>query len=170
MGSTGTINLSPTPKAADLSGHVHHLPCCVKFTGPSDVSHYFKPRPSGFEIDGLAVEESFFRGRKLQGVTVPLPDGYSGSILGKKSTIKDKAKKTAGRGKSRPTSSDSENGWERLAKCGNMTFWNHDSLPSQDDACMRLFHFFAVAKALHEPVTNEDLTSESVARDQNAQR
>jgi len=62
--------------------------------------------------------------------------------------MKDNAKKTAGRGKAHQRSNDGENSWEMLAKCGNMTFWNHDSLPSQDDACMRLFHFFAVAKAV----------------------
>lgn len=30
------------------------------------------------EVDGLSVNEAYFRGRKLQGTTVPLPQGYSG--------------------------------------------------------------------------------------------
>lgn len=32
----------------------------------------------GAASDGLRVEEAFFRGRKLQGTTIPLPDGFSG--------------------------------------------------------------------------------------------
>lgn len=33
---------------------------------------------TGIEVDGLKVEEAHFRGRKLHGATLPLPDGYSG--------------------------------------------------------------------------------------------
>ncbi|KAL9242661.1 hypothetical protein vseg_016643 [Gypsophila vaccaria] len=152
LGSTGTINLTC---ATDLSNNkVHHLPCCVKYTGPTPVSHYFHPKPSGIEVDGMQVEEAFFRGRKLQGVSVPLPQGYSGFILGKK---KSSNNKTSGRCDASETSNGGENSWETLAKCSNMTFWNHDNLPSQDDASLRLFHLFAVAKALHEPLSTEDI-------------
>lgn len=34
------------------------------------------------EVDGLSVEEAFFRGRKLLGATVPIPDGYRGEFSG----------------------------------------------------------------------------------------
>ncbi|KAL2901200.1 Ribonuclease H2 subunit C [Bienertia sinuspersici] len=163
-GSNGTINLCPPShqqtKTVDLTDHVHQLPCCIKSNAPSDVSHYFKPKSSGLEIDGgLVVQEAYFRGRNLQGVTIPLPQGYSGFILGKKNSSKGEAKKTNGRGKAPEISNSSENSWEMLAKCRNLTFWNHDSLPSHDDASLRLFHCFAVAKALHEPVNAEDLAS-----------
>ncbi|XP_021765566.1 ribonuclease H2 subunit C-like [Chenopodium quinoa] len=159
IGSSGTIILSP-PQQQLPTVDVHQLPCCIKSNGPSDVSDYFKPKSSGVEVDcGLELKEAFYRGRNLQGVTIPLPEGYSGFIIGKKNSNKDKTKKTAGTGKAPEISSNSsENHWETLAKCGNMTFWNHDGLPSQDDASMRVFHCFAVAKALHEPVSAEELT------------
>lgn len=32
------------------------------------------------EVDGLKVEEAYFRGRKLHGTTVALPPGYSGIL------------------------------------------------------------------------------------------
>lgn len=32
----------------------------------------------GVEVDGLSVNEAYFRGRKLEGTTMPLPQGYSG--------------------------------------------------------------------------------------------
>lgn len=33
---------------------------------------------AGIEVDGLEVEEAYFRGRKLQGTTIQLPKGYCG--------------------------------------------------------------------------------------------
>ncbi|KAJ0080998.1 hypothetical protein Patl1_11826 [Pistacia atlantica] len=69
--SLGFINLRPNngdeSSAVNLSGQVHQLPCCIKY--------------DGIEIDGLKVEEAHFRGRKLQGVTISLPDGYSVSVF-----------------------------------------------------------------------------------------
>jgi ribonuclease H2 subunit C len=35
---------------------------------------------TGVEVEGVKVEEAFFRGRKLQGATLTLPDGYRGDI------------------------------------------------------------------------------------------
>ena len=32
----------------------------------------------GVEVEGLRVEEAYFRGRKLQGTTISLPQGFSG--------------------------------------------------------------------------------------------
>ncbi|GAB4829526.1 hypothetical protein Ancab_019199 [Ancistrocladus abbreviatus] len=173
FGSTGNINLSPSPRGGgedeviDLTGHVNYLPCCVKFTGPASVSHYFKPKPTGVEVDGMIVEEAFFRGRKLQGTTIPVPEGYSGFILGKKN---DKANKTPDQGPDKGKASvnldGNSNDWEMLAKYRTISFWNHDSLPSKDDACLRSFHWFAVSKALHEPVNAEDLEISSITKEQ----
>lgn len=65
----------------DLSGRVHQLPCCVKYDGAAPaVSHYFKPKPSGAHLDdGSQLQEAHFRGRLLQGTTLPLPHPYSGT-------------------------------------------------------------------------------------------
>jgi len=35
---------------------------------------------TGVEVEGVKVEEAFFRGRKLQGATLALPDGYRGDL------------------------------------------------------------------------------------------
>ncbi|KAF7842540.1 ribonuclease H2 subunit C [Senna tora] len=138
----------------DLSGHVHQLPCCVKSTAPASVSHYFKPKSTGIEVEGLPLEEAYFRGRKLDGATIGLPDGYCGFVLGKKSL---------GRKKSSDISEDNSNSWEMKATFQKVTYWNHDCLPSQNDDFLRAFHWLTVAKALHNPVTPEDLASTSFA-------
>ncbi|KGN66902.1 uncharacterized protein C12B10.15c [Cucumis sativus] len=137
------------PKALDISGKVHQLPCTIKFDGPCPVSHYFKPKSTGIEVDGLNLEEAYFRGRKLQGATISLPEGYSGYVLGKKSKASEQC--------------DDSSPWQVKAKFDNITYWNHDTLPSQDDTFQRTFHWLTVAQALHKPVTAEDLASASTA-------
>ncbi|XP_038893586.1 uncharacterized protein C12B10.15c [Benincasa hispida] len=139
--------------ALDLSGKVHQLPCAIKFDGPCSVSQYFKPKSTGIEFDGLSVEEAYFRGRKLQGATISLPEGYSGYVLGKKSLGKRKASEQ----------DQNSSPWQVKAKFANITYWNHDTLPSQDDTFQRSFHWLTVAQALHKPVTAEDLASASTA-------
>ncbi|KAE7998985.1 hypothetical protein FH972_003473 [Carpinus fangiana] len=32
----------------------------------------------GIEVEGLELQEAYFRGRKLQGTSIPIPQGYSG--------------------------------------------------------------------------------------------
>ncbi|KAH0985142.1 hypothetical protein GBA52_012319 [Prunus armeniaca] len=140
-------------QVADLSGQVHLLPCSIKYSGPSSVSHYFKTKPTGIESEGLKTQEANFRGRKLQGASIPIPNGYSGFVLGKKSLGKRKAN----------TSEGNSNCWEMNAKYKSITYWNHDSLPSQDDAFLRCFHWLSVAKSMHEPATAEDLVSASAS-------
>ncbi|XP_050105733.1 uncharacterized protein LOC126585371 isoform X1 [Malus sylvestris] len=128
-------------RVVDLSGQVHLLPCSIKFNGPSSVSQYFKPKSTaeGIESEGLRTQEAYFRGRKLQGASIPIPDGYSGFVLGKKSLGKRKAS---------DNSDGSSNCWEMNAKYKSITYWNHDSLPSQDDAFLRCFHWLSVAKSI----------------------
>uniref|UniRef100_A0A5B7B905 Uncharacterized protein n=1 Tax=Davidia involucrata TaxID=16924 RepID=A0A5B7B905_DAVIN len=155
IGTVGSINLSSRESTVDLTGQIHQLPCRIKYDGPCSVSHYFKPKPTGIEVDGLEVEEACFRGRKLQGTTIPLPEGYSGFVLGKKSPDKRKASDMP----------EESSNWEMNGKFQSVTFWNHDSLPSQDDAFLRSFHWLAVAKALHQPVTAEDLESVSITQE-----
>uniref|UniRef100_A0A0E0CG98 Uncharacterized protein n=1 Tax=Oryza meridionalis TaxID=40149 RepID=A0A0E0CG98_9ORYZ len=89
-GVTAAVDLSPAA-AADL-GRVHLLPCGIKQNGAAAVSDYFKPKDTGVEVEGIRVEEAFFRGRKLQGATISLPDGYQGYVLEKRSGGKDMKK------------------------------------------------------------------------------
>ncbi|PIN02338.1 Ribonuclease H [Handroanthus impetiginosus] len=145
--SPATVDLSRDSAAdVDLTGKVHQLPCCIKYDGPASISHYFKPKPTGMEVDGLQVEEAYFRGRKLHGTTIALPQGYSGFVLGKKSPNAE-------------TNTTDSDCWQTNATFQNVTVWNHDAMPSKDDAFVRAFHWFTAANALHRSVTAEDLES-----------
>lgn len=63
----------------------------------------------------------------------------AGFIIGKKSSNKRKVSDKSG---------GDSNSWQMKANFQNITLWNHDNLPSQDDAFLRSFHWFAVAKAV----------------------
>ncbi|XP_038988570.1 ribonuclease H2 subunit C [Phoenix dactylifera] len=162
-GVTGTIDLCrrDPSSAVDLTDRVHLLPCSIKHDGPCPVSHYFKPRDLDVVVDGSSVEEAFFRGRKLQGITVPLPEGYRGHVLESKKSGKGKGFGNLGRGRGRGVQTV---GFSR-AEFRNLTYWNHDIVPSSDDPLVRSFHWFSVADALHKPVTAEEMSSTSTFPD-----
>ncbi|CAH2080222.1 unnamed protein product [Thlaspi arvense] len=164
----------------DLSNHVHHLPCCIRFDGPAQVSHCFKSKSIAreilescssvdIEIDGVRIEEAHFRGRKLQGATISLPSGYSvprncvlvthitsGYILGQGGNPNANGKRRAF-----SSSTEEDPCCEVKAKFEKLTHWNHDSFPSKDDIFLRSFHWFSIAEALHKPVKVEDLVAVS---------
>ncbi|MCL7043699.1 hypothetical protein MKW94_003628 [Papaver nudicaule] len=141
-GVIGTIHIpssSSESSVVDLTGHIHQLPCCIKHDGPSSVSQYFKPNKSGIVMEnGISVEETQFRGRKLQGANIPLPQGYSGYVLGKKK--KPIKRKTYEEEEDRDC-------WDTCARFKSITYWNHDNVPSQDDVLLRSFHWFKIANA-----------------------
>ena len=66
----GSIVILPsdTPSA---TSQAHLMPCDIQFNGSAPVSVYFKPTET----------DAAFRGRKLQGMELPLPPGYSGAVL-----------------------------------------------------------------------------------------
>lgn len=53
------------------AGEIHLMPCRIDYTGPANVSNYFRPERS--ENGNLAAT---FRGRLLNGTDVKLPEGY----------------------------------------------------------------------------------------------
>jgi hypothetical protein len=64
---------------------------------------------------------------------------FAGFVLGKKNL---------GKRKSSDMSEGNSNRWEVNAKFHNVTYWNHDILPSHDDAFLRSFHWLSVAKVV----------------------
>ena len=55
------------------------LPCAIKHNGPvSAAERYWNPST---EQDGTTT--AFFRGRKLRGKRIALPEGYEGAVLQK---------------------------------------------------------------------------------------
>eukprot|EP01018_Ginkgo_biloba_P020143 Gb_11527 [translate_table: standard] len=79
MGIVGTIHIGD--ECTDLTDRVHQLPCCIKYNGQCSVSDYFKPKITGVVVDELELKQAAFRGRKLEGATLPIPQSYRGFAL-----------------------------------------------------------------------------------------
>lgn len=62
-----------------------------------------------------------------------------GFVLGKKNLSKRKVS---------DMSEANYNFWEMKARFDKLTYWNHDTYPSKDDAFFRSFHWFSVARAV----------------------
>jgi ribonuclease H2 subunit C len=140
----------------DLTDKVHQLPCCIKYNGQCCVSDYFKPKITGVVVDELELKEASFRGKRLAGTTLPIPESYCGFVLEKKNS---KREMVSSKG------STSEKGgldtWNATASFQNITYWNHDTIPSESDTFNCCFHWFAVADAIHKPITAAEVASET---------
>lgn len=64
----------------------------------------------------------------------------AGLVLGKKS--QDEKSSSAA------SCSENSNSWEVKATFQNITYWNHDCLPSQNDDFIRAFHWLTIAMAV----------------------
>ncbi|KAK4202823.1 ribonuclease H2, subunit C [Triangularia verruculosa] len=68
----GAVSSSPKKTTA------HLLPCKIHHTGPVEPTRSFwDPQPSASSSD---TKEAYFRGRKLKGKSVALPEGYKGVV------------------------------------------------------------------------------------------
>jgi ribonuclease H2 subunit C len=70
---SGQIQLESAAFGKDIEAHV--LPCHIAYDGPSKVSQFFKARANPADE---SASTTYFRGRKLCGRTVPLPENYTG--------------------------------------------------------------------------------------------
>lgn len=68
------IELAVSSTQKEVSVHV--LPCHIAHDGLSNVDAHFKPR---VDVDDVRLSTAPFRGRRLRGRTVALPDHYSGN-------------------------------------------------------------------------------------------
>ena len=68
------IQLQSTPVEKEIEAHV--MPCHIAYNGPSKVYEFFKVRPQELKTQ---TSISSFRGRKLCGRTVSLPEKYTGT-------------------------------------------------------------------------------------------
>ncbi|KAL5538674.1 hypothetical protein UlMin_045886 [Ulmus minor] len=132
------INYLPLP--VDLFAKLHNLGSLDQFNG----------RASQSTMDLLALFSATLAASAPDALAVLSQRRF---VLGKKGRGKRKASKM---------SKEDSNCWEMNAKFKNMTYWKHDSLPSQHDAFLRSFHWLVVAEVLHQPVGAEDLFSASI--------
>jgi len=115
------------------------LPCAIKHNGPvSAAERYWNPST---EQDGTTT--AFFRGRKLRGKKIALPEGYEGAVL-KKTDKKVIAKP------SMPVPGDEDGAdnaiapkevetliMDQHARFGEIMVWDHEAVPEGTDVYVK---------------------------------
>ena len=115
------------------------LPCAIRHNGPvSAAERYWKPST---QQDGTTT--SFFRGRKLRGKKIALPEGYEGAVL-QKTDKKVIAKPTL------PMPGDEDGAdnatapnevetliMDQHARFGGIMVWDHEAVPAGTDVYVK---------------------------------
>lgn len=129
------IDIVPSDKPCATSS-AHLLPCEIQYTGPAPVSAYFKP-----EAGAYGGQEAAFRGRALKGADIPLPPGYTGSLLqdSKQANVAD----------------GEERRWLHRGHISSFTCWQHDEAPHRDEPLFRAARWAAIADVLHADHSDE---------------
>ncbi|KND91547.1 Uncharacterized protein C12B10.15c [Tolypocladium ophioglossoides CBS 100239] len=76
------LTIEQDQASQQVKGMPNLLPCRIHHTGPADpVSPHWKPAPAA---EGTTTSVAYFRGRKLHGKVVALPDQCRGVLVGRK--------------------------------------------------------------------------------------
>lgn len=133
------------------------LPCRIHYDGPVNAS----PRYWAPETAEVGKPEAYFRGRKLRGHEIDVPQGYRGVIV--KEGGKDKsAFQNTGREYSEGDEGEEEqeeiNMLNEVGSFEKVVIWNHESMVEGDDAFLKgLSEWIGLAEAIHAP--GEEKTS-----------
>lgn len=133
---------------------MHLLPCGTNYSGPAPVQHYFKIKECGMNEDGIEMKEAAFRGRRLMGSDLLLPDDYCGFVLKNHMEVKPENGRAI---KEESSDKKSFDVWEAESTFKDFTSWNHDTLPSKADHIRSVMEWLPVSAALHEEVTADDV-------------
>ncbi|PWW72208.1 ribonuclease H1 small subunit, partial [Tuber magnatum] len=119
----------------EVPGTIHLLPCHVKHTGSANATKHWVVNAG--EVDGTKV--AHFRGRRLVGKAVSLPEGYSGHVL----TVTDDVPTGAierskrnrpveeGEGEEGEEGEGEVKTFKGLATFDNVVVWGHDIAPEE---------------------------------------
>ncbi|KAK0512036.1 hypothetical protein JMJ35_005164 [Cladonia borealis] len=151
------LKLPSPPSDTSKRSTPHLLPCCIHHNGPVDATpRYWNPVISE---DGKL--EAYFRGRKLKGREVGIPEGYTGRVVCKDDTGKGGGEgireRGGGDGGELGEEDDEEEGGEgealeEVASFDRVVLWGHESLVEGDDMFVKgVEEWIGFAEAMHKP-------------------
>ncbi|KAK4647285.1 uncharacterized protein QC761_124030 [Podospora bellae-mahoneyi] len=120
----------------------HLLPCKIHHTGPvGPIQSFWDPQTS----TSTGIKEAYFRGRKLRGKPVALPEGYKGVVA--ISSLPDQN----GEADVIDLEKDSHGKLEVQAEFDEVVVWGHESLAdaAADGYVRSLEEWVGVAAAIH---------------------
>ncbi|GBF65098.1 ribonuclease H2 subunit C [Trichophyton mentagrophytes] len=136
-----------------VSVSMNILPCRIHHDGPVEVSkRYWNPVNDGGADNKQPVSTAYFRGRKLRGRSVPVPDGYHGVVVTKLPEVETVCKRVVGH--ENEDEEDNEEPLLQLETVGRFpafTVWEHEKLPTDDDLYVRsMEEWVSFAHSIHD--------------------
>lgn len=89
----------------------------------------------------MAVAECNFRGRRLTGGALKLPEGYSGTVIEKYEDVPNE-----------DSNGVATHSWHTIGKFQELSYYNHDAAPLKSDGIQRSLEWATLAKHLHAPI------------------
>ncbi|KAK1256481.1 hypothetical protein MKX07_008740 [Trichoderma sp. CBMAI-0711] len=139
-----------TDEAAAGKGIVNLLPCRVQHTGPTGPSSaYWNP-----SVDENGIRTAYLRGRRLQGKTASLPEGYRGVVLQRKDDAPEPAEQpdvVMVGGDGDEESAPSLGTMHVVTAFDKMVVWSHDAVADalSDPYLRSVEEWFKVADSIH---------------------
>ncbi|TPX44389.1 hypothetical protein SeMB42_g04338 [Synchytrium endobioticum] len=132
----------PSKAVLPTTPPLHLLPCRIDHNGEAQVDKYFIITPDTYlssHSDGPKVDEtvyeSAFRGRKLRGRRLYMPEQYEGVVFEEQASATDL---------------NSNRIWKASSSFDSMMVWNHDDIPSvSSEGAMMALSWAEVADVLH---------------------
>ncbi|KAH8696096.1 ribonuclease H2 non-catalytic subunit-domain-containing protein [Talaromyces proteolyticus] len=122
------------------------LPCKIHHDGSVDISQrYWKP----VESENDDSHTAYFRGRKLRGRTVQLPEGYQGVVAVPSDRVLPATKKDV-EGED-TVASEPVKVLETQSTFDEFIVWGHETLPAADDAFVKgVEEWVKFAEVMHD--------------------
>lgn len=124
------------------------LPCRINHTGTTKITkRYWQPK-----VDGDGNKTVYFRGRRLRGRTVRIPEQYQGLILKSSDKVITQVPTVFEDGDEdeEPELPETVKVVEQIGTIENMTIWGHDQVPPSDDVLVKgVEEWIALAEAIH---------------------
>ncbi|CZT15502.1 uncharacterized protein RCC_01358 [Ramularia collo-cygni] len=145
------------------------LPCKITHSGPIPASsRHWNPQSSTTTTSSTsspnnsATQTAYFRGRKLQGRKIPLPEGYEGKVLFKTDILLPRAPQERENGEDEE---DEEvpvevKQAEQMARFEEIVVWGHEALPGDEDVYVQgLEEWVGFAERIHAYDTPTETTA-----------
>ncbi|KAK3709503.1 hypothetical protein LTR37_010876 [Vermiconidia calcicola] len=141
------------------------LPCAIKHNGPVK-THPRYWSPAHDDNDAKSTSTAYFRGRKLRGRRLKVPDGYRGVVLEKsQQTVQQQAAQ-------HPDSllDEDDDGVEEdmqevkiadpKAQFDEVIVWGHEMVPEDEDVYVKgMVEWIGFAEAMHSYEDNPEATA-----------
>ncbi|EFR00148.1 RNA exonuclease 4 [Nannizzia gypsea CBS 118893] len=143
-------HISSSQTAMPVSMNI--LPCRIHHDGSIEASkrHWNPVRDEGTD----EISTAYFRGRKLRGRPVLLPDGYHGLVVTKLPQNETAIKRIVGDENVDEENEEPLSQLETVGTFSTLTVWEHEKLPTDDDVYVRsMEEWVSFAHSIHDDGT-----------------